>query len=84
MDNSGTESASVSFSTQPANALTISPASQTVTAGKRAAPRLSSAASDAPCPTTTNLRATFVYSGSICQPFQVPQVSVHACQGTFQ
>lgn len=85
MDNSGNESASVSFSLQPSNVLTFSPAgSQTVAAGKRAAPRLTSTSPDASCPTTTSAKVTFVYSGSICQPFQVPQVAVRACRGTFQ
>jgi hypothetical protein len=85
IDNSGTESASVSFTVQPSSALTISPAgSQTVATGKRAAPRLNGTASDPACPTTTAATLTFFYSGSICQPLQVPQVTVHACKGTFQ
>jgi hypothetical protein len=84
MDNSGTESATVSLSFQPSNALTVSPGgSQAVAAGKRAAPRLSSTASDVACPATTSATATFFYSGSICQPFQVPQLTVRACRGTF-
>ena len=83
MDNSGTESATVSFSIQPSSAMTLSPGSQAVAAGKRAAPRLTSTASDAACPVTTTATVAFFYTGSICQPFQLPTVTVRACQGTF-
>ena len=84
MDNSGTAAANVDFTIQPANALTVSPVPPiSVVPGIRALPQLNSTGSAATCPGTTNGVVTFVYSGPVCQPFQVPKVSVHSCSGTF-
>jgi hypothetical protein len=84
INNTGTESATVSFNLQPSNVITFSPASQSVAAGANTTPQIASSASDAACPATTSATVTFNYSGPICQPLQASQVTVHACSGTFQ
>ncbi len=84
MDNTGTGTATVSFGMQPSGAFSFSPASPiTVEPGIRAYPVLSSAGSDATCPTLTTGSVTFLYSGPVCQPFAITQVSIESCVGTY-
>ena len=84
MDNTGTAAATVSFGVQPTNAFTFSPAPPiSVQPGIEALPRLSSTNSDATCPARTSGSVTFLYSGPVCRPFQLPQVNIQSCVGTF-
>jgi hypothetical protein len=84
MDNSGTASAQVSFGIQPAGAFSFSPAPPvTVVPGITALPRLTSAGSDAACPALTSGSVSFLYSGPVCRPFPLTQVSIQSCAGTF-
>jgi hypothetical protein len=82
--NAGTGSASVSFGLQPAGAFSFSPAPPvSVLPGITALPRLMSAATDATCPATTPGSVTFLYSGPVCRPIPVSQVTIQSCVGTF-
>jgi hypothetical protein len=84
MDNTGTAPVTVDFAIQPAGELTFSPPGPIqVIPGIRAAPELTSTSSAAACPLLTSGTVTFVYTGPVCQPFPLPQVSVKACVGTF-
>jgi hypothetical protein len=84
MDNSGTATASVSFGVQPSGAFSFSPAPPiSVEPNIRALPRLMSSGSDATCPSLTSGSATFLYSGPVCRPFPLSQVSIQSCVGTF-
>jgi P pilus assembly chaperone PapD len=84
MDNAGTATASVQFGVQPAGAFSFSPAPPTaVQPGIRALPRLVSGATDATCPALTTGSATFLYSGPVCRPFPLAQVSIECCVGSF-
>ena len=84
MDNSGTAAATVDFTIQPVGAWTFSPTPPiSVLPGIRALPQLNAASSDPACPNATSGQVTFLYSGPVCQPFQVPKVAVHSCSGTF-
>jgi hypothetical protein len=84
MDNAGTATASVQFGVQPAGAFSFSPAPPTaVQPGIRALPRLVSGATDATCPALTTGSATFLYSGPVCRPFPLAQVSIESCVGSF-
>ncbi len=84
MDNDGTGTATVQFGIQPSGAFTFSPAPPiSVEPNIRALPRLSSAGSDATCPSLTSGSATFLYSGPVCRPFPFTQVSIQSCVGTF-
>jgi hypothetical protein len=83
MSNSGTATATVEFAVKPASGVvSLSPSPVDVLPGIAAAPALTNVASTA-CPTTTTATVTFLYSGPVCQPFQVPSISVHSCAGTF-
>jgi hypothetical protein len=83
MVNTGTAPANVNFGIVPFGALQFSPAPPvTVGPGIGATPGLVASSSDAVCPATTTVMATFAYSGPVCQPFSVNQVSVGACFGT--
>jgi hypothetical protein len=82
MANTGTASASVDFAMQPVGVVQFSPASPfQIIPGIRSTPALSSTAAAATCPTTTAATLTFIYSGPVCQPFQLPSVTVEACVG---
>ena len=82
--NSGTATASVDFGVQPAGAFSLSPAPPvSVVPGITALPRLTSASSDATCPATTSGSVTFLYSGPVCRPIPVSQVTIQSCVGTF-
>ena len=84
MANTGTGSATVSFGMQPSGAFTFSPAPPiTVEPGITALPVLSSASTDAACPSLTSGSVTFLYSGPVCQPIPVSGVSIDSCVGTF-
>jgi hypothetical protein len=95
MSNKGTASASVDFSVHPQGMFTFSPSSPfQVTSGIGIAPLLYSTSSAVPCsaadagaeagpPAVTEVTATFVYTGSVCQPFPQPSVTIGACWGTF-
>ena len=84
IDNTGTATASVQFGVQPAGAFSFSPAPPiALQPGIRALPRLASAASDAVCPALTVGSATFLYSGPVCRPIPLAQVSVESCAGAF-
>jgi hypothetical protein len=83
MVNTGTAAASVSFAIQPANAFSIQPTPPIqVTPNVQALPELVSGASSATCPTTTNGTATFIYSGPVCQPFNLSSVNINSCTGS--
>jgi hypothetical protein len=82
--NAGTATASVAFGLQPPGAFSFSPAPPVpVVPGITALPRLTSASTDATCPTTTPGSVTFLYSGPVCQPIPVSQVTIQSCVGTF-
>jgi hypothetical protein len=82
MDNTGTATASIQFGLQPAGAFSFSPAPPiAVQPGIPALPRLVSAGSDAACPALTSGSATFLYSGPVCRPFPLAQVSIQSCTG---
>jgi hypothetical protein len=83
MSNTGTAPASVDFAIAPFGALVFSPAPPiSVGPGIGASPGLVAASSDVACPGATNVTATFVYSGPVCQPFPLTAVTVAACSGT--
>jgi hypothetical protein len=79
--NTGTKQATVSFASSPNDVLKALP-SQAVPAGGSVEPQLTPTASDPACASTASTTTTFLYSGPICQPLQVPSVTVHACRGT--
>ncbi|HTB74924.1 MAG TPA: choice-of-anchor D domain-containing protein, partial [Polyangiaceae bacterium] len=84
MDNGGNGTATVQFGVQPSGAFTFSPAPPiSVEPNIQALPRLISASTDATCPSLTSGSATFLYSGPVCRPFPVTQVSIQSCVGTF-
>ncbi len=84
MDNGGTATATVQFGVQPTGAFSFSPAPPiSVEPNIRALPRLTSAGSDATCPSLTSGSATFLYSGPVCRPFSAAQVTIQSCVGTF-
>jgi hypothetical protein len=84
MDNTGTATATVTFGSQPTTAFTFSPAPPiSVQPGIEALPRLTSTSSDATCPALTSGSVTFLYSGPVCRPFQLPQVTIQSCVGTY-
>jgi hypothetical protein len=84
MSNTGTASASVAFAIAPLGAFAFSPTPPfQVTPGIGATPELVSSDSDLVCPAVTMGTAAFVYSGPVCQPFPVSQVTIEACFGTF-
>jgi hypothetical protein len=85
MVNTGTAPANVNFGIVPFGALQFSPAPPiTVGTGIGASPGLVAASSDAVCPASTNVTATFAYSGPVCQPFPLTHVTVGACFGTLE
>lgn len=82
--NTGTAPADVDLAIAPPGAFTFSPAPPVeVIPFVGATPELISSSSDLVCPAVTVSTATFVYSGPVCQPFSLPQVTIEACYGTF-
>jgi hypothetical protein len=84
MANAGNATATIAIGVEPAGAFTLSPAPLDVLPGITVAPVLTSASANGTCPTLTAGRATFVYSGAICQPFPFSSVSVRSCVGTYR
>ncbi len=80
--NTGTKQATVSFATSPTSVLKAL-SNQVVPAGGSVEPQLTPTASVPTCSTTATTTTTFFYSGPICQPLQLPSVTVRACRGTF-
>jgi hypothetical protein len=84
MNNSGTAAASVQFGIQPTGAFSFSPTPPiSVQPNIEALPRLTSASTDATCPSLTPGSVTFLYSGPVCRPFPFNQVTIQSCVGTF-
>lgn len=93
MDNTGTDSADVDFAIAPPGLFAFMPTPPIqVSPNIRALPELvtpESTSSDSgttvapPCPTTTEGTATFLYSGPVCQPFDLTSITVAACSGTY-
>jgi hypothetical protein len=84
MSNTGTGAANVDFSIMPSGLFSFTPAPPVqVLPGILASPQFVTPSSGTPaCPTTTPGTASFTYSGPVCQPFPVANVSVKACSGT--
>ena len=63
------------------NRARLAPVARLGPPGSPTAPELTSAATDAACPGTTNGTIAFFYAGPVCQPFSVTSINVHACAG---
>ncbi len=84
IDNAGTATASVVFGLQQPSTFSITPGPTVeVQPGIEALPRLNAIASDAACPSLTPGLATILYSGPVCRPSPLTQVTVQSCSGTF-
>jgi hypothetical protein len=83
MTNGGNEAATVTLGIDPSSVFTFAASgSVSIAAGASTAPQLSGTSSDPTCSATAAATATFFYSGPVCQPFALSQVTVEACQGT--